>query len=94
MTSGGPGSRSKLELSGWIARWFQNYETTTPFSSALYGSGFDAAQRKSSVEATEYIPSPQMSFAQFDYRDASMLGEVPNMDRHDQECNIENPCCT
>ena len=58
----------------------------------------DSAQRKSSVEATEDTPSPEMSFAQFDYRDAGMLGEVPDMDRHDvshdEECNIEDPCST
>ena len=86
--------KSNLELSDRIARWFQNYDTTTPFSGALYGAGFDAAQRKSSVEATEDTPSPEMSFAQFDYRDAGMLGEVPDMDRHDEECNIEDPCST
>ena len=86
--------KSNLELSDRIARWFQNYDTTTPFSGALYGAGFDAAQRKSSVEATEDAPSPEMSFAQFDYRDAGMLGEVPDMDRHDEECNIEDPCST
>ena len=36
-------------------------------------AGFDADQRKSSVEATEDTPSPPMSFPQFEYRDADIL---------------------
>lgn len=64
-----------------MAVWFENYDTSIPFSGQLYAASTkDEALHTSSIKSST---TPRAQLETFHFGEAGMLGQMPNMTRND-----------
>ena len=74
-------NKSDKELSSAMEAWFENYDTSIPFSGQLYAANTeDEALHTSSIKRSS---TPRAQLETFHFGEPSMLGIIPNMTRND-----------
>ena len=64
-----------------MAAWFENYDTSIPFSGQLYAANTkDEALHTSSIKSSS---TPRAQLETFHFGEDGMLGQMPNMTRND-----------
>ena len=64
-----------------MAVWFENYDTSIPFSGQLYAASTkDEALHTSSIKSSS---TPRAQLETFHFGEDGMLGQMPNMTRND-----------
>ncbi|AUW06699.1 hypothetical protein [Vibrio campbellii] len=73
--------KSDKELTEAMERWFENYDTSIPFSGQLYAASTkDDALHTSSIKSSS---TPRAQLETFHFGKSGMLGQMPNMTRND-----------
>lgn len=73
--------KSDKELTEAMGIWFENYDTSIPFSGQLYAANTkDDALHTSSIKSSS---TPRAQLETFHFGESDMLGVMPNMTRND-----------
>ena len=73
--------KSDKELTEAMEKWFENYDTSIPFSGQLYAASTkDDALHTSSIKSSS---TPRAQLETFHFGKSGMLGQMPNMTRND-----------
>ncbi|PSW82533.1 hypothetical protein [Photobacterium angustum] len=74
--------KSDKELTEAMGIWFENYDTSIPFSGQLYAASTkDDALHTSSIKPSS---TPRAQLETFHFGESGMLGQMPNMTRNDE----------
>ncbi|ABU74833.1 hypothetical protein [Vibrio campbellii] len=73
--------KSDKDLTEAMGVWFENYDTSVPFSGQLYAANTkDDALHTSSIKSRS---TPRAQLETFHFGESGMLGQMPNMTRND-----------